>query len=215
MIDGTETMSERANLSEPSTAAEDRSGLLYGQWQRSSRGLDYEQWRKNQLGVGFEQWILDQPKVEYEQWVKTELGKDYERLITDPLSVKPPPRTVFEDWSVGILPLGISFIVGFWLMVLLVAFDFNAPATLGVFVGLGGWSFLLAHERDAEYQIAALESRPEDMTRNIWLSLKLGVRRRMKVSKYRGWEQLIILLLLVPITLASWTVLAVELLNKI
>ena len=206
-------MDGRAALSDASTEA--ASSLRYEQWRRAPRALDYAQWRKNQLGVGFEQWILDQPGVAYEQWVKTKLGKGYEQLITAPLSVKPPPRTIVESLAVGILPIGISWIVIGCFTIFAYPLDLSDLAFTGTVWSILIWPYLLAHERSVEYQIAALESRPEDMTRNIWLALKVGYRRRMTVSK-SGWcTYLASVLFMVALTLASWTALAVELPDKI
>ena len=206
-------MDGRAALSDASTEA--ASSLRYKQWLRASRALDYAQWRKNQLGVGFEQWILDQPGVAYEQWVKTKLGKGYEQLITAPLSVKPPPRTIVEHLAISILPVGISFIVMGCFAIFTHPLDLSYLAHAGTAWSILIWPYLLAHERSVEYQIAALESRPEDMTRNIWLALKVGYRRRMTVSKSEWRKYLASVLFMVALTLASWTVLAVELPDKI
>ena len=209
-------MVERVNMTEQSTGA--RSGLLYQQWQKSPRDLDYEQWRKKQLGVGFDQWILEQPGVEYEQWVNTQLGQDYERLITVPLSTEAPPRTFLEYWAVGILPLAISFFIFGCLVVLAeleILFGFSDLATFSVGSSLVIWSFMLPHERTAENQIAALESRPDDMTSSFWRSLKMGYRRRKNVSKRQGLADLATFLIVVGLTLAGWTLFAVELTDKI
>ncbi len=202
-------MDGRAALSNTST--EPASSLRYEQWLRASRALDYAQWRKNQLGVGFEQWILDQPEVPYEQWVKTKLGKDYERLITAPLSVKPPPRTIVEHFAVRILPLGISYILMGFFGIFAYSLDLSYLASVGTMISIVGWPYLLTHEPAVEYQIAALESRPDDMTRNIWLAFKVGYRRQMALSKWKGYKYLATLLFMVALTLASLTLLAVEL----
>ena len=226
-------MSESTDVSEPSIKA--RGGLLYKQWQRSPRGLDYEQWRKNQLGVGFEQWILDQPGVEYEKWVKTQLSDDYERLITVPLAVKPPPRTGLEYWAVGIVPLAISFFI-FGCLTVLAFIVTNLDILPGfsdlvltgpqyqrtireswslIFLSSVTWAFMLPHERTTENQIAALESRPDDMTSSFWRSLQMGYRRRKSVSKRQGLADLATFMVVVVVMLAGWTLFAVELLDKI
>ena len=225
-------MEESTDMSERSVKA--RSGLLYEQWQKSPRSLEYEQWRKNELGVGFEQWILDQPGVGYEQWVETQLGEDYERLMAVPLSTKAPPRTFLEYWAVGIVPLAIAFFIGGCLTVLAfvlaereILFGFYDLVITGpyyqrtirvswslIFMSSTICSFMLPHERSAENQIAALESRAEDMTRNFWRALQMGYRRRMKVSKRQGRTDLATFLIVVVLTAAGWTLFAVELLDK-
>ena len=211
-------MSESTDMSEPSI--ETRNGLLYDQWQRASRHLDYEQWRKNQLGVGFEQWILHRPGVEYEQWIKNQLGKDYERLIAGPLSVKAPPRSHLEVgyWEAGFWQLVISFLAAMSLFVLAeigLLFGLSDLAVLGVVWNLVIWPFMLIHERDMENRIAALESRPEDTTDNLWRHLAIGYRRRMKVSKFQGYQHLATFVIAAVVSMAGLTVFAVELLDNI
>ena len=82
-------------------------------------------------------------------------------------------------------------------------------------LGLLFWPFILVYERDFANRVAALESRPEDMTRNILRSLKIGYRRRMKVSAWEGRSHLAGLLFAAALTLGGWTVFAVELLDNI
>ena len=206
-------MDGRVALSDASTEA--ASSLSYKQWLRASHAVDYAHWRKNQLGVGFEQWILDQPGVAYEQWVTTKLGKGYKQLIAAPLSVKPPPRTIVEHIAIGMLPVCISWLVIWCFTFIVFPLDLSYLAFTGTIWSILIWPYLLAHERSVEYLIAALESRPEDMTRNIWLALKVGYRRRKTESKLVFCTYLATVLFMVALTLASWTAFAVELPGKL
>lgn len=115
------------------------------------------------------------------------------------------------------VPAAISFFIFGCLTVLAeleILFDLSELAFFGASSSLVIWPFMLAHVRTAENQIAALESRPEDTTRKFWRSLQMGYRRRMKVSKRQGRTDLATFLIVVAVTVAGWTLFAVELLDK-